>query len=123
MTDIKNRQDIKQLVEAFYEKATKDPLIGHYFTNALVSNWAGHIETIVSFWDNILFQTGTYKGGMLFKHLNVQQETAFRREHFAQWLSLWEETVHQLFEGPFADEAIFRAKSIAGIMEVKLRTH
>ncbi|MEH6304810.1 group III truncated hemoglobin [Olivibacter sp. CPCC 100613] len=120
MNDIQNRADIERLVRLFYERATTDELIGHYFTSVVPINWDEHIPTIVSFWENILFQTGAYKGGMLFKHMNLNYLAAFKPAHFTRWLDLWEDTVNQLFEGVNAEEVKFRAKNIAVIMQRKL---
>lgn len=121
MNDIKDRGDIERLVRLFYERATKDQVIGHYFTAVVSIKWDEHIPTIVSFWGNILFQTGEYKGGMLFKHMNLHFLAQFKPVHFERWLSIWEDTVDELFSGEKAEEAKFRANSIAVIMQHKLR--
>jgi len=120
MQDIENRPDIERLVRSFYEKATVDELIGHYFTTVIPIDWNHHIPTLVSFWENILFSTGGYKGGMLFKHMNLNYLSAFRTSHFDQWLKLWQETVDEMFMGARAEEVKFRARSIAVIMQTKL---
>ncbi len=120
MEDIHSREDIEQLVRSFYDKATKDSIIGHYFTQVIPIDWSHHIPTIVSFWENMLFKTGAYKGGMLFKHMNLNYLSAFRTEHFDRWLMLWVEAVNELFSGPRAEEVKFRASSIAVIMQTKL---
>src|SRR5690606_26594967 len=120
MNYIQDRRDIEHLVRLFYERATKDTLIGHYFTSVVPINWDEHIPTIVSFWENILFQTGAYKGGMLFKHMNLNYLSAFKPAHFDRWLDIWENTVNELFSGERAEEAKFRANSIAIIMQTKL---
>jgi len=120
MHDINNRVDIDQLVRLFYERATVDEVIGHYFTSVVPIDWNHHIPTIVSFWENILFSTGGYKGGMLFKHMHLDQLSAFDTKHFNRWLEIWQQTVDELFEGPHAEEVKFRAASIAMIMQTKL---
>ncbi|GAA4782485.1 hypothetical protein GCM10023231_07690 [Olivibacter ginsenosidimutans] len=120
MSDINNRKDIEQVVRLFYERATIDELIGHYFTSVIPIDWDHHIPTIVSFWENILFSTGAYKGGMLFKHMNLDYLSAFKSVHFDRWLQLWGQTVDQLFRGERAEELKFRANSIAVIMQTKL---
>jgi len=42
------------------------------------------------------------------------------KNHFDQWLELWESTVKENFCGAKAEEAISRAKNIAGIMQYKI---
>lgn len=120
MNDIATRNDIDKLVRLFYEQATRDELIGDYFTSVIPIDWNHHIFTIVSFWENILFSTGAYKGGMLFKHMNLDHLSRFRTDHFDRWLQLWKQTVDQLFEGERAEELKLRASSIAIIMQTKL---
>ena len=120
MNDINNREDIDKLVRRFYEQATGDEVIGHYFTSVIPIDWSHHIPTIVSFWENVLFSTGAYKGGMLLKHMNLDQLSAFQTAHFDRWLMIWNETVDTLFLGERANEAKFRAASIAMIMQTKL---
>lgn len=120
MNDISNKIDLEKLVKAFYERATKDNLIGHYFTSVVPIDWDRHIPVIVSFWSNILFSSGEYKGGMMYKHMNLNYLSAFEEEHFDRWLALWSEMVDRFFVGPQAEEVKFRAKSIAVIMQAKL---
>lgn len=120
MLDIQSREDIERLVRSFYERATKDALIGHYFTSVIPINWDEHIPTIVSFWENILFKTGGYSGGMMFKHMNLNYLSAFKTIHFDRWLEIWKGTVDELFVGVNAEEVKFRASSIAVIMQTKI---
>ncbi|MFC6103709.1 group III truncated hemoglobin [Olivibacter domesticus] len=120
MLDISSREDIERLVGSFYERATKDVLIGHYFTSVIPINWDEHIPTIVSFWENILFKTGGYSGGMMYKHMNLNYLSAFKTIHFDRWLEIWELTVDELFAGVNAEEVKFRARTIAVIMQTKI---
>lgn len=59
MKDIENRDYIIQLVDAFYEKLLKDPAMIPVFEPSMI-NWNEHIERVYNFWDNWLFQTGSY---------------------------------------------------------------
>lgn len=120
MLDISSREDIERLVRLFYERATKDALIGHYFTRVIPINWDEHIPTIVSFWENILFKTGGYNGGMMYKHMNLNYLSVFKTIHFDRWLEIWKGTVDELFVGANAEEVKFRASSIAVIMQTKI---
>ncbi|QNL51204.1 group III truncated hemoglobin [Olivibacter sp. SDN3] len=120
MRDIRNKIDLEKLVKTFYDRATKDDLIGHYFTSVIPIDWDRHIPIIISFWSNILFNSGEYKGGMMYKHMNLNYLSAFEEKHFDRWLALWNDTVDQLFVGPQANEVKYRAKTIAVIMQTKL---
>ncbi|WP_295117856.1 group III truncated hemoglobin [uncultured Chitinophaga sp.] len=120
MKDITTKEDIALIVRAFYKKATIDPLIGHFFTTVKEINWNEHIPLITSFWENILLGGTDYKGGAMFKHIQLNRLSPMERGHFERWLALWGQTVKELYAGPTADEAIRRADSIAGIMQFKV---
>ena len=51
MKDIENREDIVTLLTSFYDKASKDEVIGSKFDHL---NMAEHIEVIANFWESIL---------------------------------------------------------------------
>ncbi len=119
MDDINNKEDIQYLVESFYSNALTDPLIGPIFKEA---NFVldAHIPTMVSFWETILFDVITYKGNPMLKHLELNRTVALDPIHFERWMKIWTETVSKKFEGPLAEKAIIRAKSIAQLMEYKI---
>lgn len=108
------------LADKFYEKVKRDPLIGHFFTKVISLSWETHIPVIVSFWEGILLGGTAYRGNPMSKHIELSRLSAIRGEHFARWVELWSETVMENFEGPKADEAIARARSIAQLMELKI---
>ena len=55
--DIETGEDIRMLVDAFYKKVVKDPLIVFVFTDIVRVNWENHLPIMYSFWENILFFT------------------------------------------------------------------
>lgn len=120
MKDISTREDLGLLVSEFYRKATIDPVIGHFFTTVVKLDFSQHIPLITSFWENILLDGTSYKGGTMFKHIMLNQLSPMQPGHFQRWLALWEETVNAHFQGPKASEAVTRAHSIAGIMQFKV---
>ncbi len=120
MNDITTRDDIELLVNAFYKKVVDDPLIAHFFTDAVQLSWDTHIPIMISFWETLLLDEVTYRGNPMEKHINLHRIAPIRREHFQRWLRLWEETVRENFFGTRADEAVTRAHSIAQIMEGRL---
>ena len=46
---LENREDIKFLVDVFYEKVKQDPLIGYIFTDLMKVNWERHLPRIYDF--------------------------------------------------------------------------
>ncbi|WDF57780.1 group III truncated hemoglobin [Flavobacterium sp. KACC 22758] len=119
-TDIKNKEDIKVLVDAFYHKIQTDETIGYLFTKIAVVNWEKHLPIMYDFWDNILFHTGNFDGNPMMKHRILNEKSTLYEAHFKHWTTLWSTTVDDLFEGEKADEVKIRAKNIAKAMMNKV---
>ncbi len=118
--DITNRADIELLINGFYNKVKKDPLIGFFFSEIVPVNWEAHLPIMYGFWENVLFYTGTYEGNPMALHKNIHQKCPMKMEHFQRWTSLFIETVDELFDGDKAELAKQRAISIATVMQIKL---
>jgi hemoglobin len=118
--DITNRNDIEKLMMVFYTKARSDERIAFFFNDLVQINWETHLPRIVDFWETILFGTGTYKGEPMTAHFQLSKLHKIEEKHFAAWLELFLATTDELFAGEKATEIKTRAKSIAGIMQVKL---
>lgn len=119
--DIRNRQDIYLLVKAFYVKLMNDDLVAHFFedfTNPILLE--EHLQTLVDFWDNVLFYSGGYRKNAMLPHLKLQETKPFNSSHFKCWLSNFNLTIDELFEGEMAHTAKTRALSIATVMEIKI---
>ena len=120
--DIENRDDIVLLISTFYNKAIRDEVIGFFFTEVASIKLEEHLTTMYNFWENILFQTGNYQGGMMYKHILLNEKETMRSEHFLRWFTLFVETVDSNFAGPNADEAKRRASMVIQTMPLKLRS-
>ncbi|TXF88892.1 group III truncated hemoglobin [Neolewinella aurantiaca] len=120
MTDITHRQDIDQLVAAFYTKATTDPTIGHIFTEVAKLNLEAHLPVIGDFWESVLLGNMVYRGNPMRKHLELAEKTALTQVQFGAWLAMWEETVKELFAGEKAELAVQRAQNIGRLMLHKI---
>ncbi|HEY9489431.1 MAG TPA: group III truncated hemoglobin [Chryseosolibacter sp.] len=112
-TEITTREDIKVLVDKFYDKVQKDPLLAPVFSHV---NWPHHLPIMYNFWSSMLLGDQSYRGNPLQKHLPL----AIQGEHFDQWLKLFRETVNENFLGDKAEEVKMRAHSIAGIFQMRL---
>ena len=111
--EIDNREDLVHLLTVFYEKAQADQLIGSKFDHI---NMSEHLQVIADFWDSILFGTNTYKGDPFSKHIPL----ALQGPDFDRWISLFNATVDEQFEGAKAEEAKLRASTIARVFKSKL---
>jgi len=120
--DIQNRADIKKLINAFYEKMLEDKLLGYIFTDVAKIQLSKHLPHLYDFWENALFYTGTYKRDLMDIHLDLHFNLhRLEKEHFDQWLQLFNETLDDLFKGEKATIAKERAKSIAIVMHLKIQ--
>lgn len=117
MNDIKDRKDVKSLVEAFYAKVRKNDEIGHFF-NETISDWESHLEKLTDFWESNLFFKSTFKGNPKAAHIQVDKafDETISNYHFGIWMNLWFETIDELFKGELAN----RAKTNARKMSVHL---
>jgi hemoglobin len=111
--DIVQREDVKVLVDRFYDKVKADPLLAPVFRHL---NWPHHLPIMYDFWSSMLLGDQTYRGNPLQKHLPLQID----KSHFSQWLALFKETVDENFAGEKAEEVKMRAQSIAGIFQLKM---
>jgi hemoglobin len=91
---------IRDLVETFYSRVRKDPLIGPVFDRA-VEDWPEHLETLQAFWSSVMLGTGRYKGRPMSAH--IKHAADISPASFERWLGLWRETTETLMtEGPAA---------------------
>jgi hemoglobin len=111
--DILNREDVKILVDRFYDKAKDDALLGPAFSNV---DWPHHLPIMYDFWSSMLLGDQTYRGNPLQKHMHL----AINEDHFNRWLLLFTQTVDEHFQGEKAEEVKMRAQSIAGIFQLKM---
>lgn len=119
MNDITNRDDIVELLEAFYAKALTDPEIGFFFTEVMPLSMDTHIPLITDFWETVLFGKAAYKGNVLDIHRHIHTRFPFTAAHFDRWVMLFTATVDEMFHGTIAELAKQRATSIATIMKLK----
>ena len=106
---------IAALVERFYSKARRDPMIGPVFI-AAVADWDAHLNTLRDFWSSVMLTTGRYKGNPMAAHVKHPIEPAF----FDRWLALWRETAAELFAPPIADRFRDKAERIAESLKLAL---
>ncbi|MBT8232236.1 MAG: group III truncated hemoglobin [Saprospiraceae bacterium] len=120
LKDISSLEDIKLMIDTFYESATQDSTIGFIFQNHMSKSMEEHKPKIYNFWNSILFSKGNYKGNPIKTHINLDQRVQLLPLHFQTWIELWEATIDGLFEGPKANEVKEKAGLMKTLMMVKL---
>jgi hemoglobin len=115
--DIIDIDDIRKLVDAFYERVLKDDLIGPIFRQHVKDDWPAHVGKMYRFWQTVLLGEQTYFGSPFPPHTKMDIEHA----HFQRWLGLFAPTVDDLFEGAKATEIKWRAGKMADLFESKLK--
>ena len=114
--DIENEEDIKLLVDTFYDHVNKNELLGPVFNDFAQIDWEHHLPLMYNFWSTVLFGSMAYKGQPFPKHMRLPVS----REHFGQWVKLFTSTVDELFEGMRAEEIKQKATSIAQVFQMRL---
>lgn len=109
-------QDVKQLVDTFYEKVQRDEMLGPIFNAVIQDRWPEHLDKMYRFWQTILLEEHTYYGSPFPPHAKLPIE----KIHFERWLTLFYDNIDQQFEGEKADEAKWRATKMAEMFEVKI---
>ncbi len=123
--DIKTRDDVFLLVSSFYDKVRKDPVLAPFF-NDVIKDWDTHLERLTTFWESSLFMTRKleqkYLGNPLEAHVKVDAENnnGITETHFGLWLNLWFQTIDELFEGDYAENAKRRARKMSTFLYLKI---
>ncbi|MCB0663013.1 MAG: group III truncated hemoglobin [Saprospiraceae bacterium] len=120
MKDIQTRADLEKLLASFYQKLLADASISYLFTEVAQIDLEEHLPVLVNFWEGNLLGGHNYKGNPMGPHFTLHQKSPLGTNHFKTWLHHWTETIDELFEGPMADEAKSRARSIALLMQHKI---
>ncbi|WP_439129777.1 group III truncated hemoglobin [Polaribacter sp.] len=120
-SDIYSRENIKVIMVNFYHKLLSDDKMVPFFEEIISNNTLDHhLEIITDFWNDILFDTTTYKNNTMQKHINKNAFVQFKRAHFTLWTSYLFETIDASFRGENAERMKNRATSIATVMQLKM---
>lgn len=118
--DIASREDCERLVRAFYERAFQHEELGPIFVDIAQLDLDEHVPRITSFWETVLLGARSYGGGAFVPHFALHQQVRLTPELFGEWVTLWTATVDELFAGPVAEDAKFRARNVAAVFAQRL---
>lgn len=114
--DITDLNDIKLLVDTFYDHIRQDDMLGIIFNQNIQDRWPEHLSKMYRFWQTLLLNEYTYDGRPFPPHAHLP----IGQQHFDHWLTLFNQTVDALFAGEKADEAKWRANKMAVMFQSKL---
>ena len=115
--DIQNKEDIKLMVDSFYDKVNNNTILSYVFNDFSKVNWDEHLPKMYGFWNTLIFAKKDYKGNPFASHINLPVQ----KEHFDKWIELFDNNMDELFKGEIAEATKLRAKSIAQIFQSKLQ--
>lgn len=115
--DINNLDDIKKLVDVFYDRVREDALLAPIFNGVIQDRWPQHLSIMYRFWETVLLGNHTYVGSPFVPHAKLP----IGAKHFDAWLALFTATVDELFTGKVAEEAKWRADKMAVMFETKIK--
>jgi truncated hemoglobin YjbI len=111
--DIRDRDDIAELVTEFYTRAFQDMVLGHIFIDVAKMDLEAHLPIMCDFWETVLFQVGKYGRNAFGVHLDLHQKESLTPMHFQRWLDIWVTTVDDMFQGGRANLAKMQANRVA----------
>jgi hemoglobin len=114
--EIITTEQVKELVDKFYEKVNNDLLLSPVFNTEANVNWETHLPKMYRFWGTQLIGTADYTGRPFPPHMELN----IGKEHFERWLQLFLQTVDENFTGAIAITAKEKAANIAAIFQYKL---
>lgn len=118
--DISSRAHIEVLINTFYSKVKKEPVIGFIFNDIIKVNWDEHLPIMFDFWETLLLGKTSYTRNTMGIHFDINRKVKLEDIHFKRWIELFNGTVDELFRGDVANTAKKRAKSIAEVMLFKM---
>ncbi|WP_417360710.1 group III truncated hemoglobin [Galbibacter sp.] len=114
--EIISLEDIKRLVDVFYGKVRKDALLSPIFEEVIGDHWDTHLNKMYQFWQTVLLEEHTYYGSPFLPHIKLP----IKKQHFDQWLLLFNETLDTEFTGEVKEQASWRAQKMAEMFRMKL---
>ena len=114
--EIETLEDIKTLVNSFYDKVREDELLADIFNNIIQNRWPVHLEKMHRFWQTVLLEEHTYFGSPFVPHAQLPVE----KQHFERWLKLFYETVDEYFIGELDEKSKWQGKRMAQMFNMKI---
>lgn len=108
-TELCTDQEVAELVEGFYRKVRRDPLLGPIFERH-VADWDLHLPKLVDFWTTALRGSKRYRGNPMTVHGALPDLTP---SMFERWLDLFADTANALPNRAMGERAVLLSQRIA----------
>lgn len=116
-----NEESIEKLMDIFYAKVRADKSgLGEIFNKAVGRKdeaWEKHKAKIALFWKGVLLNLPGYNGQPLKAHLDLPP---FPRELFDVWLTLFAQSLEQIYTKEAAEPYFKQAQMIAQRFQIML---
>lgn len=106
---------IARLVQAFYAKVRRDPLLGPIFDAAIGDGWDAHLAKLCDFWSSVMLMSGRFHGSPMAVHARME---GLGDIHFQRWLRLFAETASEVCPPDAAALFVGRAEMIAQSLQL-----
>ncbi len=120
LPDLAGRPDIERLVNHFYTRVQKDPLLGPIFNDIAKTDWEHHLPKMYAFWQMVLFREGGFHGNPLLVHAALVPKTPMDWPRFERWLELFHASIDQLFAGERAEHLKRVSEDMAHVIHSRI---
>jgi truncated hemoglobin YjbI len=103
-----SEEEIRALVQGFYESALIDPLIGAVFKRN-IADWEHHFMVAADFWSRNLLGTTRYNGSPFTPHLSLN----LKPEFFERWIALFKDAAINHLQPAAASMAISKVQHMS----------
>lgn len=116
MKEIQTEEDIKTMVDTFYEKVNNDELLSPIFNDFAEVDWPHHLPKMYKFWNSLILGIPGYKGQPFPMHARLP----IVQDHFNRWVELFVKNIDENFTGQNAEIAKEKANHIALMFQFKM---
>lgn len=120
MKDIQNQDDLYLLVYKFYKKLLDDNRINFIFTDIVKIKIEEHLPILVTFWSQMILETGGYTNNLTDIHLKIDKLRHLTTEMFDIWIGYFNQTVDENYIGNNCTEIKKQAKNLSVILQIKI---
>jgi hemoglobin len=114
--DVVTEDSIARLVDHFYSKVRRDPVLAPVFEAAIAADeWPEHLATMRRFWSSVMLTSGRYSGNPVAVHRAVR---GLERSMFPRWLEQFEQSARELFTPEIAAAFADKAQRIATSLQL-----